>query len=692
MIIQEEKPYEQNNNALLRRSIEATLREIREILHRWGRFSSRNEALDEISKLLFAHVMSITHNGYGISTGVINHSEKTLGSAVNLKDFVREAFERYLPSSLVHEINKDDFELKLKPQEIFLADEVIQCFERLAPEIFFEAFKKREGTDILNDVFGIFLVDSFVNEKQLGQYLTPTEIVKFMIQIAFRDMPVEELSLLCNPDRCTDFGLILDSSCGTASFLTELLKELSIRMSSIYSPHEVSVWIKRMVNEVIVGIDKSERMIKLALTNVAMFGLPAAKLHLANALARSGPDAILTDSLKGRVKLILTNPPFGAEFTEEGTSSYKNTTTWNQRSKSSTIVSEVLLIERYIDWLMPGGQCLVIVPDSILTNKGIYEDLRRSIADKIELRSIISLPSVTFSAAGTSAKTSILHFRKLSEVRERDITFFAVCQNVGYSVITRETQKVKVANDKNDLPSILEEMSKPETDLSLGRRLPQAEKFARWDASYHASISIELEKQIKKASSNAVYVSNISQLASERIDPRKLKQETFEYIEISDVDPRTCMVYSKTVLCVEAPSRARKVVHAGDVLFSTVRPDRKIVGIVRDEQEGSICTTGFAVLRPINIASLTLAHLLKTDFVIKQIMRHNIGIAYPTIEEARLLEIIIPIPIEALALLDKNAQEIIGLENHIHDIREDFIKSVTSAVRESIKDNTLNAV
>ena len=309
-----------------------------------------------------------------------------LGSAANLKSFVQEAFERYLPSSLAHEISKDDFNLKIKTQEITLCDEIIRCFEQLAPERYFLAFKKKEGIDILNDVFGTFLIDSFIDEKQLGQYLTPTEVVKFMIQMAVRDMSEEELSHLCNPDLCTGFGLILDSSCGTASFLTELLKVLYNRMLDTYSHDEVCVWVEKMVNDVIIGIDKSERMIRLALANMAMFGLPAAKLHLANSLSRSGPDAVLTHSLKGRVRLILTNPPFGAEFAGEDLSTYKIANGWSQR-KPSTIVSEVLLIERYIDWLMPGGQCLVVVPDSILTNKGIYEDLRRNIADKIELKS-----------------------------------------------------------------------------------------------------------------------------------------------------------------------------------------------------------------------------------------------------------------------------------------------------------------
>lgn len=678
-------------NQVLQKSLDATLREIREILHRRGRLSSRNEALDEICKFLFAHVMSISHDGLGISKeGIFQQSEGRTDSSTQLKSFVKEAFEKYLPSSLAHEISHSDFELKLKPQENPLADEIITCFENLAPKAIFDSFKRGKGVDLLNDVFGTFLVDSFVDEKQLGQYLTPTEVVKFMVEIALKDMPENDLAYLCDPKHCSDFGLILDPSCGTASFLTELLKALYTRVADNYSNDYVSLWVERMVNEVVVGIDKSERMIKLALTNMAMFGFPAAKLHLANSLARSGTDANLTQSLDGKVRLILTNPPFGAEFDGKDLFEYKIATDWTRRTPS-TVVSEILLLERYVNWLAPGGQCLAVVPDSILTNKGLFEDLRKNLGNKIELRSIISLPPITFSAAGTNTKTSILHFRKQPlDYAKTNKTFFAICYDIGYNVVTRGTQKAKVTTSKNDLPVILEEFTKRDAELLLARRVENVEKSIRWDANYHASLSFELEQQIKSIGSSATFISDIADLSSERIDPRKLDRDTFEYIEISDVDPRTCMVHPKTLQCSEAPSRARKVVHAGDVLFSTVRPDRRVVGVVGEEYEGIICTTGFAVLRPKIIDSLTLAYLLKTDFVISQIMRNNIGIAYPTIDESCLADIIIPVQFETLALLDNSAQEILSLERQLQQLREVFFNNVTSVVDNSLENHTFN--
>ena len=668
----------------IREAIDATLRELREILHRRGRLSSRNEALDELSKLLFAHVMSIVNDKEGICKKIIYGNKEV---ATCLKAFVDDVFKKYLPTSLSHEIEPSDFVLKIKSSEDVLATEIVECFEKLAAKNKIKSNSGTTGIDILNDVFGKFLANSFVDEKQLGQYLTPTEVVRFMVRLAIQDLSELELEKLCNPYECHKFGLILDPSCGVASFLTETLRTLQDEVVKRHEENETKRWIESMVKDVFIGIDKSERMIRFALTNMAMFGFPAAKLHLANSLARFGPDSDLTESFEGKVTLILTNPPFGAEFEGNDLSKFKIATNW-PRQLPGKVDSELLFIERYLDWLAPNGQLLAIVPDSILTNKGIYEDLRKNIADRIEIRSIISLPTVTFGAAGTSTKTSILHIRKRqSEKSKKTVTFFAICHNIGYEVTTRETHRKKITNGEGDLPKILQEYLVSNANLSYGRRITNVEKSRRWDANYHASLPSDIELRLNNPSSSDIFVSDVAELSRDSTDPRRWGNGTFQYIEIADVDSQSCMVQTKTVRCSEAPSRARKLVHAGDILFSTVRPERRTVGIVREDQEGSVCTTGFAVLRPKGIDSLALAYLLKTDFVTAQVLRNNIGIAYPAIDEACLPDIILPIRRQDLASLKKSAEAILDLEKKTQAMRENFSSEVMKAISDWTEQN-----
>ena len=667
------------DESYIKEALDKTLMELREALHRRGRLSSRNEALDELSKLLFAHIMSeVGISKKTVLVGGINSE----GAAQSLSKFVRDAFDRYLPKSLGYEMELGDFELKLKKQEDVLAIEIIEAFERLTYRSMLKGIDNIQGVDVLNDVFGKFLADSFVNEKELGQYLTPTEVVRFMVRLAIQGMSTSELNTLCDPVECISFGLILDPSCGVGSFLTEVIRTLRSEVIERHGIESQDVWVENMVTKVLAGIDKSERMIRLALTNMAMFGFPAAHLHLANALARFGPDSDLTKSLEGRVRLILTNPPFGAEFQGNDLLQYRVAGTWPSRSVTA-INSELLFVERYIDWLAPGGQFLAIVPDSILTNKGVYKDLRENIRDSVDIRSVVSLPEVTFRAAGTNTKTSILHIRKLKDSgMKRSATFFAVCQDVGFSVRTKNAHRTKTRNGHGDLPKILQSFSDSKCVSVYGRQVGNVEHTSRWDANYHISLPVEVEQRINNLADNDVFLSSVAKLSTDRTDPRRWGTGDFQYIEISGIDSETCMVRTKTVPCAEAPSRARKPVRAGDVLFSTVRPERRTVGIVQSDQDGYVCSTGLAVLRPRGIHPLVLVYLLKTDFVTMQVLRNTIGIAYPAIDEQCLLNILLPVDKQGIDALEEQAELILDLEKRTQAVRTDL----ANALIESIQD------
>ena len=603
-----------------------------------------------------------------------------MGIAEQLRQFVRDTFERHLPTSLHHEIGIADFELKLRPDEDTMAKEVVEAFENLGRKSGKVGVSSLKKMDVLNEVFGKFLADSFVNEKELGQYLTPPEVVRFMVSLAIMEMSSDELETLCNMRTCKEFGLVLDPSCGVGSFMIEFLRRLHDEVRNRHGKHYAARWAEMIARDVLVGVDKSERMVRLALTNMATFGVPMAQIHLANSLARSGSDSIPMEGIDEQVGLILTNPPFGAEFGGDDIRAY-SIANQDRRQAHSRINSELLFMERYVDWLRPGGQLIAIIPDSILTNRGIYEELRNQLSDQIEVCSVISLPGVTFAAAGTSTKTSILHVRKLQGTNAGRDTFFAICEDIGYSVRTVNAQRTKTSNGngRSDLVRILEAFTGGEAEGKT-KRVNNLEHSRRWDANYHVSLPSEIQRIVSMPSFDDIFLSTVAELSGERADPRRWGTGTFKYIEISDIDPGTCMIRPKTVACVDAPSRARKIVKAGDVLFSTVRPERKTVGVVMGNQEGSVCSTGLAVLRPVEIPSLVLAQLLKTEFVLQQIMRNTIGIAYPAIDEQCLLDILLPIQRDKLRELQDAAGTLIELERRIEDKRNDFSDSITDAI------------
>jgi len=132
------------------------------------------------------------------------------------------------------------------------------------------------------------------------------------------------------------------------------------------------------------------------------------------------------------------------------------------------------------------------------------------------------------------------------------------------------------------------------------------------------------------------------------IDPETLSPSTpsgfsFKYIEISAVSqgkltiPRTSTAFS------EAPSRARRVLRAGDVIMSTVRPNLKAFAYCDLDEERYVASTGFAVLRAKESADpyFLLCAVLSND-VTKQIDSFAVGSNYPAINSSDVRRLLIP--------------------------------------------------
>lgn len=137
--------------------------------------------------------------------------------------------------------------------------------------------------------------------------------------------------------------------------------------------------------------------------------------------------------------------------------------------------------------------------------------------------------------------------------------------------------------------------------------------------------------------------------------------EPFSYIDISTVDSATKRICEVArVLPSQAPSRARQLVHAGDVLVSTVRPNLNAVSIVPDELDGAIASTGFSVLRPnkTHLEPRYLFHWVQTPQFIQYLTSRSTGASYPAVTERVVRDSLMPLPAlgeqrKIVAMLDK---------------------------------------
>lgn len=131
-----------------------------------------------------------------------------------------------------------------------------------------------------------------------------------------------------------------------------------------------------------------------------------------------------------------------------------------------------------------------------------------------------------------------------------------------------------------------------------------------------------------------------------KVDPRKTPGETFEYIDVSSVSRFTsCVESTSTVQGCKAPSRARRQVHAGDVLFATIRPTLKRIAIVPQELDNAVCSTGYFVLRPNSrITSRFLFYSLFNQSFMDRMASLQRGASYPAVSDRDVKEHLLPLP------------------------------------------------
>ena len=122
---------------------------------------------------------------------------------------------------------------------------------------------------------------------------------------------------------------------------------------------------------------------------------------------------------------------------------------------------------------------------------------------------------------------------------------------------------------------------------------------------------------------------------------RRFKREhcPFSYIQISQVCPDTGQADAASLLGKEAPDRAQLVVQAGDVIISTVRPNRNAVAIITHEEDGFVCSSGFAVLKSEGISPEFLFIFLKTRAIVELLDRKTTATMYPAISWQDILSI-----------------------------------------------------
>lgn len=236
------------------------------------------------------------------------------------------------------------------------------------------------------DIFGSVYEEYANNQekKTFGEFFTRRNYTNTLVKMLF--------SSENNFNSLRKFK-VLDPTCGTGGFLTEVFKTL--KDNYIESNTCTAEAMRFLSNECIYGTDIKSKNIARTKLNMFLIGDGHSNIKTSNSMDKKD----FKNQFDGTVfDYIVANPPYGSG------------NTWNVSSYFNTDRKELAFLFRIIELLAPQGKACVVLPDGILENDSTTK-AREELLKLVNIDAVISLPVHAF-APYTKEKTYALFFTK----------------------------------------------------------------------------------------------------------------------------------------------------------------------------------------------------------------------------------------------------------------------------------------
>ncbi len=237
-------------------------------------------------------------------------------------------------------------------------------------------FNTKEDRHTFGSIYEQILKD-LQSAGNAGEFYTPRAVTKFIVD---RVAPQLEET-------------VLDPACGTGGFLSCTIE------------HKRKNYVKSAADEetlqaTINGVEKKSMPHMLCVTNMILHGIDIpTNIKHDNTLSRPLRDY----TNKDRVKVIVTNPPFGG-MEEDG---IENNFPATFRTRETADLFMTLIIHLLKDQ----GRADVVLPDGFFFGEGMKTRLKEKLLAECNLHTIVRLPNGVFNPY-TGIKTNLLFFTK----------------------------------------------------------------------------------------------------------------------------------------------------------------------------------------------------------------------------------------------------------------------------------------
>ena len=273
--------------------------------------------------------------------------------------------------------------------------EIIQMWQGLR-------LKTKEQNQFLGDMFEFFL-DNGIKQSE-GQFFTPVPICKFIVM----SLPLESQVQSKN-----ETLKVIDYACGSGHFLTEYALQIKPLVRK-YKQVEPSEYYKN-----IYGIEKEDRLAKVAKVSAFMYGLDEIQIIDADALASQ------SEIKEESFDILVANPPFAVEdflmtLEESDREKYELLNTVSDLGNKNI---QCFFLERAKQLMTGGGVIGIIVPSSVLSNSDtMHVQTREMLLKFFDFVAIAELGSGTFGKTGTN--TVVLFLRRKAQRPEPAVQYW----------------------------------------------------------------------------------------------------------------------------------------------------------------------------------------------------------------------------------------------------------------------------
>lgn len=326
--------------------------------------------------------------------------------------------------------------------------------------------------DVKGDMYeGLLEKNAQDTKSGAGQYFTPRELIQVMVACV-RPEPRKTIA---------------DPACGTGGFFLSAYDYISDSEN-----HRLDKEDKRFLKEdTFHGWEIVASTARMALMNLF--------LHNIGDITKEPPikreDALLTKPSEF-FDYVLANPPFGKKssitITKEEGKDEKEDLTYSRNDFWVTTTNKQLnFLQHIVSMLKTTGQAAVVLPDNVLFEGGVGETVRKKLMEKVDLHTILRLPTGIFYAQGVKAnvlffdakpaakdpwtkevwfydyRTNVRHTLKRNPLKFEDLQDFITCYNPANRHKREETYNEEVKEGRWKKYSYEDIVARDKTSLDI---------------------------------------------------------------------------------------------------------------------------------------------------------------------------------------------------------------------------------